>query len=226
MRAPHCLVVAKAPVPGLAKTRLGAEIGMEAAADVAAGALLDTLDAALDAFPSRRCHLALAGDLALAARRHEIVERLTRWTVFDQVGETFGERLAHAHQQVRRRARSPVVQVGMDTPQVTGGLLREVVHGLRHQDAVLGPAVDGGWWVLALRDAADATVLADVPTSTPETGDRTLAALRSRGLRVGLVATLRDVDTAADARAVAAAAAPGSRFADAWAVAGARELQS
>ena len=80
---------------------------------------------------------------------------------------------------------------------------------------MLGPADDGGWWVLALRDPAEARVLATVPTSTPETGERTREALRQRGLTVGAAPCLRDVDTAFDAAAVAAEA-PGSRFAEAW----------
>lgn len=79
-------------------------------------------------------------------------------------------------------------------------------------DAVLGPANDGGWWVLGLRDPLAAAALHGVPMSTAETGDRTLDALRAAGLRVVLAEPLTDVDTAAEAVAVAAQV-PGSRFA-------------
>jgi glycosyltransferase A (GT-A) superfamily protein (DUF2064 family) len=77
---------------------------------------------------------------------------------------------------------------------------------------VLGPATDGGWWVLGLRDPRAAALVADVPTSRDDTGARTLHALRAGGLRVGLLPELTDVDTAADAVAVAAVA-PAGRFA-------------
>ena len=67
----------------------------------------------------------------------------------------------------------------MDTPQVTPELLGALRPArLTDADAVLGPAVDGGWWALGLRDRAHARVLASVPMSTPDTGRLTLAALR------------------------------------------------
>ena len=68
------LVVAKAPVPGQVKTRLGIEIGMTEAAEIAAASLLDTLAACRDAVGPDACHLALAGDLADAVRRDELAE--------------------------------------------------------------------------------------------------------------------------------------------------------
>ena len=105
----------------------------------------------------------------------------------------------------------PTVLVGMDTPQLTPSVLAAAAH-LVDVDATLGPAVDGGWWVLGLRDSAHAEVLADIPTSTATTGADTLAALRRRGLRVALLPRLRDVDTVADLPPVVAACPPGSRF--------------
>jgi len=208
---PRILVVAKAPVPGLAKTRLGDRIGMPAAAEVAAAALLDTLAQCETAFADDR-HVAMTGDLSQAARGDEIEAALRGWDVREQRGDGFAERLTHAHADI---GPGPVVQIGMDTPQVTAALLLEAAGGLRDHDAVLGPAEDGGWWVLALRDPADADVLRAVPPSTPDTGALTLAALRERGLDVATAITLRDVDEVEDAVAVAALA-PDGRFAAAW----------
>jgi glycosyltransferase A (GT-A) superfamily protein (DUF2064 family) len=101
----------------------------------------------------------------------------------------------------------------MDTPQITPGLLNTAAAHLGGVDAVLGLAVDGGWWALGLRDPAHAALLRPIATSTATTGADTLAALRGHGLTVTLLPVLRDVDTAADARLVAAACAPGSAFA-------------
>jgi glycosyltransferase A (GT-A) superfamily protein (DUF2064 family) len=104
----------------------------------------------------------------------------------------------------------------MDTPQLGAAMLAEAAAPLRLADttvdAVFGPATDGGWWALGLRDPRTAAVVARVPTSRGDTGARTLHALRSAGLRVGLLPELTDVDTAADAVAVARLA-PSTRFA-------------
>lgn len=207
------LVVAKAPVPGRVKTRLGAQVGDAAAAELAAAALLDTIAACRRACGPAGRLLALAGDLAEAVRGDEIARALDGWSVARQRGATFAERLANAHVDVPTGG--PVLQVGMDTPQVTPELLDAAAAALTGHDAVLGPAEDGGWWVLGLRDPAAAGVLPDVPMSTSATGARTRAALVAAGARVGTTTTLRDVDTAADAEEVASAV-PDGEFARAW----------
>jgi glycosyltransferase A (GT-A) superfamily protein (DUF2064 family) len=213
MSAARVLIVAKAPVAGRVKTRLGAEVGHAAAAELAAAALLDTVVACREAFGPDRCLIALAGNLADAVRGEEIASALDGWGVAHQRGVTFAERLANAHLDVPPGG--PVVQVGMDTPQVTAGHLHDAARVLADRDAVLGPAEDGGWWVLGLRDPRGAAALHDVPMSTPTTYDDTRRALTGAGLGVGTTAVLRDVDTRADADAVAGAV-PDGQFARAW----------
>jgi uncharacterized protein len=209
------LVVAKAPVPGQAKTRLAAAVGDEAAADIAAAALLDTLDA-VAAAPVHTRVVALSGDLGRAHCGAEISCRLEHSTVVAQRGADFAARLANAHTDAAAAAGDrPILQIGMDTPQVTPGLLAECAAALLDRDAVLGMAPDGGWWVLGVRDAAIAECLRSVPMSQPDTGALTLTALHDRGIRVGLVAELADVDTIADVEAVRRVCEPGSRFAGA-----------
>jgi len=207
----HVLVVAKAPEPGRVKTRLGAEVGMVRAAELAAASLLDTLAASAAAVGPERCHLSLSGDLGRATGAAELRAVLTDWTVHPQGGGGLGARLADAHARVP----GPVVQVGMDTPHVTAELLLGAAAGLADHDAVLGPAEDGGWWLLALREPAAATALTDVPMSRPTTCVDTRSALVAAGLEVGTTATLRDVDEVPDAAAVARLA-PRTRFAAAW----------
>jgi uncharacterized protein len=206
------LVVAKAPVAGFAKTRLAASIGARPAARLAAAAFLDTVNNAL-AVPDAVVACALTGDLGAAERGGELAEALRDCVVFPQYGVDFADRLANAHAEVALRfPGSPVLQVGMDTPQVRTPLLAIALTRLGETGAVLGTAVDGGWWALGLRRPADAHVLRTVPMSQPDTGARTAAALRGIGLRVGRLPEVSDVDTMADAVRVAAQA-PASRFA-------------
>jgi glycosyltransferase A (GT-A) superfamily protein (DUF2064 family) len=203
------LVVAKAPVPGYAKTRLCPPATAAQAADIAAAALLDTLDATT----GYRTVVALAGRLADAARSAELQAALARSKVVHQRGRCFAARLANAHADAAHPG-GPVLQIGMDTPQVHGALFDDAAAALRGADAVLGPAADGGWWGLGLHDPRHARVLLDVPMSTADTGELTMRALRGAGLRVGVLPELSDVDTMADAARVAGEV-PGSRFATA-----------
>jgi glycosyltransferase A (GT-A) superfamily protein (DUF2064 family) len=106
-----------------------------------------------------------------------------------------------------------VLQIGMDTPQVTAELMVHTAEALLSAPAVLGMASDGGWWVLGLHSPTDADVLRAVPMSTPDTGAVTLRALRDTGLDVTLVEELRDVDTVDDVAAVRDESRPDSRFA-------------
>jgi uncharacterized protein len=210
------LVVAKAPVAGFAKTRLAASIGTRAAARLAAAALLDTVDTAR-AVQDVTVACALTGDLAGAERGGELAGALWDCVVFPQRGADFADRLANAHADVATRfPGAPVLQLGMDTPQARPSTLTAALAKLAEVDAVLGPALDGGWWALGLRRPSDAHVLRTVPMSRPDTGARTLDALRDSGLSLSLLPMLSDVDTMVDA-ALVAKQAPMSRFAQAFA---------
>nr|WP_067829906.1 DUF2064 domain-containing protein [Nocardia inohanensis] len=196
------LVVAKAPIPGFAKTRLTPPFSPVEAAYLAACALLDTLESVRDSGVRHRM-VAWTGDLDRAERRIEIASALKDFTVVPQRGEAFGERLANAHADASRFG-LPVLQIGMDTPQASPRLLAESAARLVESGAaVLGPATDGGWWALGLSDPRPARSLTEVPMSTDRTGELTAAAVRRCGVQVHALPELTDVDTYADLLAVA-----------------------
>jgi len=199
------IVIAKAPVAGRSKTRLSPPCTPAEAAALAGAALEDTL-AAVAAVPgSRRRLLVLEGSPDGWPPAGFELHR--------QRSGGLGERLAGAF----AAAGGPALLVGMDTPQLTAAQLERALEALERPtvDAVLGRAPDGGYWAMGLREP-DERVFAGVPMSSRETGAHQRARLEELGLRVAELEPLRDVDTIADARAVAAER-PDSRFARALA---------
>jgi rSAM/selenodomain-associated transferase 1 len=193
------IVIAKAPLPGFAKTRLIPAVGREGAARLAAAALADTLSAVTDASAARRV-LAIDGEIDGAPWLPSIDGR--RFELIPQRAGGLGDRLAGAFAD---SAATPALLVGMDTPQITASLLEASVAALCSEgtDAVLGPASDGGWWAIGLREPHPGA-FEGVPMSTAGTADRQRARLAELGLRIRELDELRDIDTVEDARAVAA----------------------
>ncbi|MFS8198018.1 TIGR04282 family arsenosugar biosynthesis glycosyltransferase [Streptomyces sp. CWNU-52B] len=189
------LVIAKEPRPGRVKTRLTPPFTPAEAASLAEAALTDTL-CAVAATPATRRVLVLEGSPGPWLP--------PGFDVVPQCGGGLDERLAAAF----AGCEGPALLIGMDTPQVTPALLTEDFTGC---DALFGAAEDGGFWALGLAEP-DPRLLRGVPMSTPVTGAVQRERLIGAGLRVRDLPRLRDVDTAADAEAVAAAA-PHSRFA-------------
>lgn len=135
------------------------------------------------------------------------------FVIVPQMGRGLAERCANAFAAVT----GPAVLVGMDTPQLSRAMLLEAMRALGEPGvgAVLGPAVDGGWWIAGLRHA-DPRVFVGVPMSTAHTFSDQRTRLARLGVRTRLLPVLRDVDTFDDALAVAAEI-PASRFAAALA---------
>jgi len=157
--------------------------------------------------------VAMTGDLDAACASEEIRTRLEAFTVVPQRGDGFAERLANAHVDAADSVGNrTVLQIGMDTPQVSAEMLTECAHELLGTDAVLGLADDGGWWILGVSDAATADCLRTVSMSQPDTGALTLAALYAKGIDVVRVAELPDFDTVGDIDTVRRQCGSESRF--------------
>jgi rSAM/selenodomain-associated transferase 1 len=199
------LILTKTPEPGRSKTRLCPPCTAEEAAILAEAALLDTLDAGERAAGLGRRVLALDGDVG---------PRIPRgWEIVPQRGNGQAERIANAFEDVG----GPAFLVGMDTPQLTGALLTRSAERLLDTGvgAVLGPACDGGYWAIGLREP-DRRVFEGVPMSTAWTLASQRRRLQGLGIAYRELPELRDVDTFDDALEVAALA-PGTRFAGALA---------
>lgn len=192
-------VIAKEPLPGAAKTRLTPPCTAEQAAGLAVAMLTDTLSAVAAAPAGRRL-------LVLDGRPGDWLP--DGFDVVPQASGTLDVRLAH----VLAAVAGPVLLIGMDTPQITPDLLQ---CDFDRRPAWLGPAADGGYWAIGLAEP-DPDLVRGVPMSVPETFAAQRRRLVTAGLGVGMLPTLRDVDTWPDATAVARLA-PHTRFAGALA---------
>ncbi len=184
------LVMVKEPVPGRVKTRLSPPLSPQEAADCARACIADTLAATM-ARPASRTVVMLEGSPG-PWLPDEVA-------VIPQQGHGLAERLAHAFSCVQ----GPVLVLGMDTPQVSTQMLWPDLAD-DPSDAVLGPALDGGYWALGMR-TPDPRVFDGVPMSTARTGALQWAALARRCARPRRLPMLRDLDTIDDAIAIATA---------------------
>lgn len=184
MTAPTCTIVvmAKECRPGAVKTRLCPPYTPIEAALIAEASLRDTLDT-LERAPSVRRVLCLDGAVGFDTRG---------WDVVPQRAGALDERIA----QALDGCRGPTVVVGMDTPQLTAAHLRAPLeHWPPDVNAWFGPASDGGFWMLGLRDP-DGDLVRGIRMSQPDTGARQRERLVEAGLATRDLDTLTDIDTA------------------------------
>lgn len=209
------IVIAKEPIAGRVKTRLCPPFTAEQAASLARAALLDTMDV-VRATPVDHRVLVLDG----AAGPWLPYSTQDGFTIVPQVPGTLDVRLAAAFADAATIDQGPALLVGMDTPQISAEILRKGLMSLGADadpgdaDAVFGPAHDGGFWALGLREPGHSRVrdlLVGVPMSRSDTGRIQHARLADAELRISMLPTIRDIDDATDAQAVAAQI-PASRF--------------
>ena len=187
------ILIAKEPLPGKVKTRLHPPLTLDQAARLAAAAIDDTLIALAELPAQRRILLFDGANPPPRSGGYEVVAQST--------GD-LDARLAAIFDAVE----GPAVLVGMDTPQLTPAQLPPVFpEWINDVEAWFGPANDGGYWALGMKQARG-DLIRGIPMSQDDTGEHQLRRLAEAGLRVGMLDTLIDVDTIEDARAVAALA--------------------
>jgi rSAM/selenodomain-associated transferase 1 len=192
------VVIAKEPVPGAVKTRLAPVLGADGAARAAAAMLQDTVAvmAQVDAEPWV-C-------FAPPDARGRMARLTPGCRLLAQVEGDLGDRLAGCFAALLGSGAERVVIVGADTPHVPRETYEVAFALLERVDVVLGPAADGGYYLVAAK-ATLPELFVGVPMSTDEVLQVTIQRAARRGLRVGTVPMLRDLDRLEDLRAALAA---------------------
>jgi rSAM/selenodomain-associated transferase 2/rSAM/selenodomain-associated transferase 1 len=189
---PLLLVFAKVPTPGRVKTRLAREIGKEAAAGVYSTLGRQVVD---------QVRGGGYGTVVYFDPPHQ-VEAMVEWlggeglSFRPQVSGDLGDRMGSAVREGLANAPAVVV-VGTDAPGVTEGMIGEALEGLEDADLVLGPATDGGYYLIALKTPQE-ELFREIPWSTSEVLETTLKRAKMLELRTVLLPELSDVDTLED----------------------------
>ena len=191
--ATRIVIFAKAPVAGLAKTRLIPALGAEQAAELARRMLLYTL---------QQAQVASLGPVELCVTPGPSDPAWATLTTIDGVEWTaqpegdLGLRMAGAAERALAGSKH-VLLIGTDCLELDAARLQHAARLLDHSDAVLYPTFDGGYALLGLR-RFDPRPFERMPWSTPEVAARTVECLRTLGWRLSVSSALHDIDEPAD----------------------------
>ena len=183
MGNPRIVIFARFPRPGEVKTRLEPALGPEGAARVYRILLERTLEAARDS--GLACEVRCTG-----SDRAMFAATFGDWFACAEQGDgDLGTRLA--------RVDGPALVVGSDLPAISPELLRDAARALDDAPVVLGPASDGGYWLIGFRNTPR-FLFEDMAWSTDRVFAETLRRLRERGIEPALLPKLSDIDEPSD----------------------------
>ncbi len=118
-----------------------------------------------------------------------------KWPVVPQVEGPLGHRLAVAFEHLLKQSGDRAVIIGTDSPDLPIAYLKRAFQRLKHRDVVIGPAMDGGYYLIGLRAPAPA-IFANIAWGTSKVFAQTLDAIEREGLSLALAGPWHDVDDA------------------------------
>ena len=188
-RTDTLIILAKSPVYGQVKTRLAVSIGAAAALEIYRQLLKHTLDVAAKV-PADKV-IFYSDEPAPDERTEPGFARAT------QYGADLGARMENAFTHVFRKGYKKAVVIGTDCPAIGERTLAAAFDALHQHDVVIGPAYDGGYYLLGMKRVHH-MLFDNIPWSTATVFEETVTICRSNGLRYLLLPTLHDVDEKKD----------------------------
>jgi rSAM/selenodomain-associated transferase 1 len=192
------IIFTKAPIPGEVKTRLCPPLVPDEAATLHGSLVLDVLERTRLSGIDRYVAGAPAADhvfFKILEARHDV-------KLLSQQGADLGARMQHAFSAVLDYGYQKAVLIGTDVPVLSGSLVSEAFALLESHDVVLGPALDGGYYLIGLTRLVP-DLFMDMAWSSDRICAVTQDRARSLGLRVALLPSHRDLDTVDDVLALA-----------------------
>jgi rSAM/selenodomain-associated transferase 1 len=184
------LVFLRPPRIGQVKTRLAATLGEVEALRIYQFLLDKTLETAA-AVDARRWLFCSENS------RYEAKDATQQFETAVQHGDDLGARMAGAFRDAFKLRPTRAVLIGTDVPELSVHIIEEAFHALLDRDVVIGPALDGGYYLLGLRQLHP-QLFEHIPWSTSQVYDKTMQCAQSLGLQVHVLPELRDVDVEAD----------------------------
>jgi rSAM/selenodomain-associated transferase 1 len=195
-RASSVLFFVRHPAAGQVKSRLAAVLGDDNALCLYRAFvedMLETIDGT--GLPCRIC-----------VHPPDAVPLVSTWLgphrrYLPQTGKELGERMEQAFRAIFAEDAASAVLIGSDLPDLPAGLLREAFGALEGHDAVIGPARDGGYYLVGFRRVGFLPgIFRGMPWSGPDVADRTLERFREHRASVHILPFWQDVDTVEDLR--------------------------
>lgn len=197
-KTPHLLIFTRFPEPGTTKTRLIADLGADGAAALQKKLTEMTIETCQELSSVREISTTIyftGGDPASMA------EWLPDHDCRLQADGDLGYRMRESIRQTFNRGYAPVLLIGCDIPGLTVEILDEALSLLDCNDVVLGPATDGGYYLVGLRTGEPElldTLFTDKTWSVSDLFEKTVSLLRQKGYLTGTVAELIDIDDSHD----------------------------
>lgn len=199
------LIFARVPQHGRVKSRLAGALGQDAALALYEAMLSDLLDrvAILRKRVSIEILWTAEGDVTGAALR----EHFRDFELARQSGQDLGERLQMAFsERVFFHEASSVIAIGVDEPSIDAHTILNAFELLESCEWVVGPATDGGYWLIGSRAGTFRTAaFRDIPWGTGAVFESTMRALRAMKRTIAILPLRRDIDELDDLRALAEA---------------------
>jgi uncharacterized protein len=185
------IVFLKAPRPGTVKTRIERTAGPDRACKI----YRELVEGVLKGIGTlSNVELRFTPDDA----REEILSWLREnWSAHPQSSGDLGERMHRAFSEAFANGAERVVIIGSDAPEVRTGDIRAAWKELKSHDIVVGPAIDGGYWLIGLR-APQPELFREIAWSSEQVLGQTLARAKALGLKIQLLRILSDIDTEDD----------------------------
>ena len=198
MSRPCILFFLRAPEKGRVKTRLAKSLGDSAALSLYQSFVLDILDMLVRTrYP-----------IIICGHPKEEIASIDTWLggnfpCWPQTGNSLGHKMANAFSRAFSEGFDRAVLIGSDIPDLPERIMEQAFLALIDPGAALGPAMDGGYYLVAFRASAFLPrVFEDIPWGTEKVLERTLAVFKTHDTPVSLLEPWRDIDTIEDLKAL------------------------